>query len=286
MISDIHGNIRALDAVLDDIARQGVDQILCGGDVPNPFLRSLDAWLKLKALHIPIIRGNHEDYIVSYYSNHRPEIRSSVQFLPIQVVARHLGPQIAQEFAALPFDHVVAGPGGDDLYLCHASPLHNARSYIAGVDPKMADTLARIPARTIVAGHIHTQWSGRWRDKNLVICGSVGLPHHGKPEAEYAIFTHSQGEWRWDLRTVPYDHEGAMREYLESGAIEQGGPIAWMLYDELWCAEPRLAFFLPQLFRQTTARPTTLTEWAIAAQTYLKNIGRWADIQKRVPTAF
>lgn len=278
--------MRALDAVLDDIARQGVDQIYCGGDVPNPFFSSLEVWQKLRSLQIPIIRGNHEDYIVSYYSGNRPEIQTSVQFLPIQIVARHLGSVIAHEFAALPFDHLIAGPHGDDLYLCHASPLHNARSYIVGVDTKMAASFARVTARTIVAGHIHTQWAGKWQDKNLIICGSVGLPHHGKNEAQYALFAHMQGEWRWDLRTVPYDFEGAMHEYLESGALKQGGPIAWMLYDELWCAKPRLAYFLPTIYKSPTLPPTTLAEWSVAAQKYLKDIDRWSAIQKRCPTTF
>ena len=282
VISDIHGNMRALEAVLDDIERQGADQIVCAGDIPNPFLRSLDTWLKIKSMDIPIIRGNHEDYIVSYFSGDRAEIRESIQFQPIQVVARHLGPEIAREFASLPFDHLVAGPGGDDLYVCHASPQHNARSYIKGVDATMADSFARVKARTVVAGHIHSQWAGAWQGKNLVIGGSVGLPHHGKPEAEYVLFTHEHGEWRWDLRTVPYDFEGAMGEYLESGAIEQGGPIAWMLYDELWCAEPRLAYFLPTVLNKPETKPHSLKEWERACQAYLEKIGRWDALKGRL----
>jgi predicted phosphodiesterase len=281
VISDIHGNMHALEAALDDISRQDVDRIVCAGDVPNPFLRSREAWLKLKELGIPVIRGNHEDYIVSYYSGDRPEVHDSVQFQPIQIVARHLGPEIAREFAALPFDMLIPGPSGDDLYLCHASPQHNARSYLLGVDSAMQASFAeRVPAsaRTVVAGHIHTQWSGSFRDKNLVICGSVGLPHHGKPEAEYAILTHRGGAWRWDLRTVPYDLDAALAEYRDSGAFAQGGPIAWMIYDELLCGEPRLVHFLPALFAQTPAHSLSIEGWSAAAEAYLKKIGRWQTV--------
>ncbi len=230
VISDIHGNVHALEAVLEDISRQGVDRIVCAGDVPNPFLRSLDAWRMLQERGIPCLRGNHEDYIVSYFSGDRPEIRDSVQFRPIQAVAQHLGPDIAAEFARLPFDHVIPGPGGDDLYICHASPQHNARSYLRGVDDAMAAAFSRAgSARMVVAGHIHVQWSGSWQGRELVICGSVGLPHHGKPEAEYAVFTHQSGAWRPEFRLVPYDAQAAAREYVESGCLERGGPIAWLL---------------------------------------------------------
>jgi len=273
VISDIHGNMHALEAALDDISRQGVDRIICAGDVPNPFLRSLDAWKKLKALAIPVIRGNHEDYIVSYFSGDRPEIRDSVQFLPIQLVARHLGPEIAREFAMLPFDMHVPGPGGpgsDDLYICHASPLHNARSYILGVDSHMRDSFdKRVKARTVVAGHIHNQWSGSWSGKNLVICGSVGLPHNGKPEAEYAIFTHAHGAWTWQLRAVPYDVQAALKEYRDSGALEQGGPIASLLYDELLTAQARLVHFLPTVLSRPDAHKLSLEEWKKVSDTFL-----------------
>lgn len=282
VISDIHGNMPALEATLEDIAHQDVDQIVCAGDIPNPFLRSLEAWRRLKALGIPLLRGNHEDYITSYFSGDRPEVRESIQFLPIQLVARHLGPKIAEEFSALPFDYLLPGPGGDDLYVCHASPQHNARSYIQGVDAEMAKHFVPIRARTIVAGHIHSQWTGQWQDKTLVVGGSVGLPHHGKPEAEYVLLTHTRGAWRTDLRTIPYDQAAALKEYRESAAFIEGGPIAWMLYDELLAGEARLAYFLPEVLANPATKPKTLDDWSRAAELYLRRIDRWDGLMSKL----
>jgi predicted phosphodiesterase len=273
IISDIHGNYHAFEAVLDDIAHEHVDQIICAGDVVNPFLRSLDVWLKLKELKIPILRGNHEDYIVSYFEpGDRPEISQSVQFIPVQIVARHLGCEIAAEFKELPFDKIIRGPGGDELYICHASPEHNARSYIRGVDEVMAPTLTAIRARTIVAGHIHNQWSGAWRDKSLIIAGSVGLPHSGKPRPEYVIMAHEKGQWTPHFKSVAYDVEAALREYRESGCLERGGPVAWMLYDEILCAEARLAHFLPRILNRNP-KPVTLEDWKVSARAFLEEKG-------------
>lgn len=260
VISDIHGNLHALDAVLADIERERPDRVVCAGDIPNPFLRSLDAWLKLKAMGIPLLRGNHEDYIVSYFSGDRPEIRDSVHFQPVQIVARHLGEEIAREMSALPFDLLI-----DDLYICHASPQHNARSYIRGVDAEMARAFReRVrAAQTVVAGHIHTQWKGEWEGKRLVIGGSVGLPHHGEPEAEYVLLTRANtGQWYADLRTVPYDHEAAIREYRDSSAFAEGGPVARLLLRELQEARPILALILPKILAlPAEKRPRTLEEW-------------------------
>jgi predicted phosphodiesterase len=289
VISDIHGNIPALEAALDDIARERVDHLVCAGDIPNPLLRSLDAWQRLKRMGIPLLRGNHEDYIVSYHSGDRPEIRESPQFLPIQLVAQHLGPDVARELGQLPFDHVIEAPSsdrGEDLYVCHASPQHNARSYIKGVDSQMAASFEPIRARTIVAGHIHFPWQGQWQGRQLVIGGSIGLPHHGKPEAEYALLTYHRGSgWSADLRLVPYDQAAVLKEYRESSAFAQGGPIAWMLYDELLSCQARLAFFLPKILADPSTRPTTLDAWSKAVEAYLRQIGRW-DAIKRTTALF
>ena len=65
-ISDLHGNLPALEAVLADINSKEVDRVICNGDIVNPLKESLDVYLLLKEKNIPIIRGNHEDYIYDY----------------------------------------------------------------------------------------------------------------------------------------------------------------------------------------------------------------------------
>ena len=280
VISDLHGNYRALEAVLDQIERDPPDQIICAGDIVNPFLRSLDTWNKLKALKIPCVRGNHEDYVVDYFhSKRRPEIRDSVQFRPVQLVAQHMGQEIAAELANIPMEHVIQGPGGDELFICHASPGQNSRSPWMGIDAPMGEALRTQRAQTFVGGHIHHQWKGEWEGKSLVIAGSVGLPLSGEPKAQYVVLEHLRGAWSHQHKTIAYDQAGALREYRESGALELGGPIAWMLYDELWTAQYRLAHFFREFQKSGRLLPQTMEEWESQTIQFLHKINRWDSLR-------
>lgn len=285
VISDLHGNWHALEAVLADLAHERPDRVVCAGDIVNPFLRSRETWLKLKELRIPCVRGNHEDYVASYYRPElRPEIRDGAQFRPVQLVARHLGEEMARELSALPLEQVIPGPGGDDLYVCHASPGHNSRSYWLGIDPSMTAALRSIKARTIVGGHIHQQWTREWEDKTLIIAGSVGLPLGGEPRAQYVILEHGNANAGWQARhkTTAYDVEAALREYRESGCLERGGPIAWMLYDEIWTAQSRLVPFFKGLHQAGIPLPMDIGGLEGAAEGYLRAIDRWNALRSAI----
>jgi predicted phosphodiesterase len=283
VISDLHGNLFAIDAVLEDIRRQGADRIVCAGDIVNPFLGSLEAWQLLKGLKIPCVRGNHEDYMRAYYDpSIRPEVRDAVHFRPSQLVARHLGEELSRELAALPLTMTIPGPSGDDLFICHASPSINNRSYWLGIDDAMAADLKQVEARTIVAGHMHLQWSRAWEDKTLVVAGSVGLPLSSKPRPEYTMLDHRDGRWHVEPRTVAYDQRAAVDEFVERGCAKLGGPIGWMLLDELWSAEARLFHFLPRMGKLPGGLPQDLETWEREAEAYLRELGRWEAISDRV----
>ncbi len=273
VISDIHGNMHALEVVLADIKSQQVDQIICTGDIVNPFLRSLEAWELLKSLNIPCLRGNHEDYLAWYHHpdpNISSKIRDAYQFKPVQLVADHLGPNVVTELSLLPLTMQI-----DGLFLCHASPSINNKSYFFGIDAEMERDLNTVAHSMIVAGHIHYQWHRQWNEKSLVIAGSVGLPHRGKPHAEYVILTRSRTHWIFEHRTKEYDNQAALLEYRESGCVSRGGPTAWLLYDEIWCAKARLAKFLPNVFSRPQGPPRTRNEWEVLAREFLESIGRW-----------
>jgi len=281
IFADVHGNYHALEAVLDDIEREKVDYTICAGDMVNPFPDSLRVWRKLKALNIPMVRGNHEDYILAY---HAPpddsDIRTGIQFKPIQVLARQCDAQTLNEMAALPLTLTLPGPGGDDVLLCHASPSNNSRSYSVNIDEEMTADLSRMTAKTIVGGHIHMQWERHWRDKWLILTGSVGLPFKQIAAADYLLLTHRQGRWQAMHKSVPYNRQAAADAVLESGFLTYGGPIAWLMFDELVTSEMRLVPFLSKFCPKP--KPATMPDWQKWTQRYLEAIGRWEKIKPYV----
>ncbi len=281
--SDIHGNYRALEAVLDDIEKQRPDRIVCGGDIPNPLFRSKETWLKIKSLGIPIIRGNHEDYIVRYFYETDSEVAKSAQFQPIQLVAEHLGREIADDFAKLPLTHRIAGPSGlpeDDVFICHASPKINHRSYLHWMDPEMEQELRSTNAKTIISGHVHLPRSYEWDGRRLVTAGSVGIPFSGKPLAEYTVLNYSKEKsWEVEHRSVLFDVQGTLREFGESGMLSRGGPIAWLLYDEMLCQDQRLPKLFIWMREKGISRPHECSAWERIVKSYLESIDRWNTLK-------
>lgn len=275
-ISDIHGNLPALEAVLDDIENEKVDLTVCGGDIVNPLPTSVEVWNILKDLEIPTLRGNHEDYFAAYYKPElNPLVASSLQFLPTQVAANHFGKESTLEVSNLPFDLLVPGPGGDDIYFCHASPLHNAKSFFFGIPDEMAQSIRKVSSNTIVAGHIHEQYSREFEDKNLVIAGSVGIPHSRVPMAQYVIMEHHQ-KWTPRFKQIPFDHLNVVQTYQHTWC-KMGGPIAWLLLAELMTHHKMVAPFLHKL--RIEGFPEQLKEWELKAQTYLKSHSCWEKVQ-------
>ncbi len=260
IFADVHGNYHALEAVLDDIERERVDVTVCAGDMINPFPDSLRVWRKLKALNIPIVRGNHEDYILTYHNSPADnEIRTGVQFKPVQLLAQQLDAQTLAEIAALPLSLTIPGPGDDDVLVCHASPFSNSRSYAIHFDNEMTGDLTRISAKTIVGGHIHMQWEQRWQDKWLLLTGSVGLAFEGVAAADYLLLRRQNGRWRAEFRAVPYNRQAAADALAKSDFLTQGGPISWLMFDELATSEMRLVPFLSKFC--PNPKPATLPGW-------------------------
>jgi predicted phosphodiesterase len=272
--SDIHGNDEALAAILADIDRQHVDRTVCAGDAVNPFPGSTAVWETIKALNIPMVRGNHEDYMLAFHdpANHS-SMRGNVQYLPIQFAAERLSKMMIAEMANLPMTLTMPGPSGDDVLVCHASPDNTRRSFARHLDEAMAASLSLFSERVVVGGHIHMQWQKRWQGKLLILCGGAGLPLNGDPAAQYVILTHRNSEWDVEHRAVPYDHASMLQKVRESGFLDQGGPIGWLIYDELWTAERRIVPFLENL--GSKPEPSDQAGWQTVIREYLETIGRW-----------
>jgi len=220
-ISDIHGNLFALDAVLSDIDRRGVDLIVNLGDILSGPLLPRETADRLMALDLPTIRGNHERQVLSS-DPHSMGDSDRYAFETITVSQRDW-------LAALPPVLRVA----PDVFLCHATPDNDVDCYLEDiVDGELRPApLRRIEQRTgacdaslILCGHSHIPRLSRLPSGQVIVNpGSVGIQayegHHpgphtveiGSPHGRYAIAERSVGEWKVDFVAVPYDWDGASR---------------------------------------------------------------------------
>ena len=211
VISDIHGNRLALEAVLDDIAQHKVDAIFNLGDLVSGPLEPNWVLDILMDIDIPTIRGNHERELIDKTPQQMGQID---RFVQAQMEARHRG-----WINALPPTLAIL----DDIFLCHGTPTSDDDPWLDGwwdgrtsTSPDEASVAAKAEGfdyPVILCGHTHIPRAVRLKDGRLIVNpGSVGLQvNHGSPDARYATIELRDGKYYPSFHAVPYDHFAAAR---------------------------------------------------------------------------
>lgn len=244
VLSDIHGNVPALEAVIEDVAQFGADAVFVNGDVVSRGPCSLRAWQLVCERRDRdgwrLLRGNHEDYVVRSHAG----LESGASVPAIHRMSAHVAAQLGGEAPALgdlPDGDSVFLPGGAELRMRHAS----MRGNTDGIDPdaapeKLREQIAPPPA-CFVTGHTHRAFSLQVERTLLVNAGAVGSPADGDARASYVRIRWRDGAFDVESRRVDYDRERARRDYLDEAWLIGAGPLAALLYVELLHARPVLA---------------------------------------------
>ncbi|MEO1494102.1 MAG: metallophosphoesterase family protein [Pseudomonadota bacterium] len=235
-IADIHGNALALEAVLADIAAQGISDVVNLGD---HFSGPLDAGRTadiLMARGDLAICGNHDRWL----------IEQSPDQMGISDLAAHqkLGAHHLDWLRALP-----ATATRDDVFLCHGTPGSDTTYWLEAVAPDgtvhgapRADFERRadgISQSLILCAHTHLPRSVHLTGNRMIVNpGSVGCPGYtddapvfhkvesGSPDARYAILEHASGRWSVTFRNVPYDHMAAAQMAENAGRPDWASALA------------------------------------------------------------
>lgn len=244
VIADIHGNVPALEAVLDDLATQNVDEVLVGGDLVGRGPQGSRVVRRIRELGLESIGGNHEDYLSTFRRGEvPPEWREAEEWAASRWMAAELGRDDAAYIAELPF--AITRPG---LRLVHGTPRSNREGIGAWTaENELAAHLDEVPEPVLVCAHTHRALVIETEDRLVVNVGSVGLPFNRDPRAQYAIFTRDDthaSRWAVELRQVVYDLEKIFAIYESSGFLAHGGITARLLRLELELASPVLVPFL------------------------------------------
>jgi putative phosphoesterase len=198
---DIHGNLPALEAVLEEVRQAEVDLIVVGGDVfPGPM--SLESLKCLLGLDIPVrfIQGNGDREVLAQ----RAGVESSAIPEPFREVmrwsAQQLGPEDERVIASWPATLRVEIRGLGEVLFCHATP-RNDTEIFTRLTPEdcLLPVFEGLNVPLVVCGHTHMQFDRRIGDVRVVNAGSVGMPF-GKPGAYWLLLGPEV-----QLRHTPYD---------------------------------------------------------------------------------
>jgi predicted phosphodiesterase len=202
---DIHGNLPALDAVLSDVRRAGVDRIMVGGDVvPGPMPReTLRALLDLD-LPVEFISGNGEDEILRWMRGAETSTAPKHYWELLRWNAQQLRPEHEDLLASWPLTRRLAVAGIGDVLFCHATPRNNTEIFTrATAEDRLLPVFHGIDARVVVCGHTHMQFDRTVGPVRVVNAGSVGMPFQ-EPGAYWLLLGPDI-----QLRRTDYDYQQA-----------------------------------------------------------------------------
>jgi putative phosphoesterase len=225
VITDVHANLPALDAVFAKIERLGVDSIYCGGDLVGYGPHPSEVCAAIEARAIPTIYGNY-DYTIArdihdcgcaYVTQHDREIGQ----LSVEWTLAHTDRRAKDFMRGLPFD-VRFELGGERIRLVHGSP-RKVNEYL--FEDKPARTFERIAALAdcdvLVFGHTHKPWVHEYGGVRFVNCGAVGKPKDGDPRASFAVLESSNSGVSVSIERADYDALTVAREMRAVGLPEE-----------------------------------------------------------------
>jgi len=230
-ISDIHGNIDALEAVLADIERRDVDVTVNLGDIVSGPLMPVETADRLIPLALPTIRGNHERQLLATPLD---QMGQSDRYARDVLADKHLAwlSSLPASIRLTPDILVIHGGIDSDLtYLLERVTPEGRRAATAA---EVASSIENVDASLIICGHTHVPRSVMLADGHHVVNpGSVGLqayadvhpyPHtieNGSPHARYAIVEQTGTRWNVEFFEIEYDWERA------ATLAEQRGRADW-----------------------------------------------------------
>jgi putative phosphoesterase len=223
-ISDIHGNLFALEPALADLERHEVDRIVCLGDICfGP--QAHECLARVRELGCPIILGNWD----AWSTNGFPPADD-----PVGAMLYEIGAFWADLLT--PEDHEfvktfvptldVEAEDGTVIHCYHGSPKSFSDWIFATTpDAELEPLFGGVEATILVGGHTHLQMVRRFGRQMIINPGSVGQPFaewwpkpiRVAPWAEYGVIEVTEGGLHVDLRRVPIDVEGLLRFCLASG---------------------------------------------------------------------
>lgn len=232
VISDIHGNYKALEAFLDYIKQISIDGIICLGDyvTDSPYpQRTMELIYKMREQYTCyMLRGNREEYMIDNCQKDQGWKPSSCNGALFYTAKYILDKDIAF-FKSLPTADTVVIDGYPPITICHGTP-DNVRGNVLLEEHLKEQVLASISTDYVMGGHNHKQEIYEQQSKQIgsptrlyLNPGSLGLAIDGVGRhAQFAIVEGSKTQWIPTLYSIPYDVDAFLQDFTCSGLDEYG----------------------------------------------------------------
>ncbi len=225
VITDIHGNLPALQAALSRIEGLGVESVFCGGDLVGYGPHPNEICALIAERDIPTIYGNYdyaiardeEDCGCAYVTPHDRELGQ----LSVAWTLAHTSQASKGFMFGLPFD-LRFRVGDRDVHLVHGSP-RKVNEYLFEDKPaRLFERLATAERdHVLVFGHTHKPWAHEYGGVLFVNCGSVGKPKDGDRRGAFVVLTATADSVDVSIERVDYDADAVAAQIHDAGLPHQ-----------------------------------------------------------------
>jgi putative phosphoesterase len=235
VISDVHGNVPALQVVLENIESWNPDKLIVNGDLINRGPSSLQA-LRLVLDLFPdtiFLKGNHENFVINCGTEDEP--KSGIVY-EMRRFSHWTYAQVTQEIdriASWDENMDLDDLDGGSMHITHGTRLGDRD----GITPRTKDH--ELPEKIgsekdiFVTSHTHWPFIRRFNGTTVVNSGSVGTPFDRDYRSSYAQLSYSRGRWLADIIRLDYDRALTEQDYEQSGFMDAGGPLTRLMLMEL-----------------------------------------------------
>lgn len=209
-ISDIHSNLEALKAVLENIRERKVHKIYCLGDLVGYLNRPNEVVDIIRRESIESIIGNNDmDIVFEDFKDNKIKEWTYKTLTPENIrFIRNLKKDISISIE------------GNGIKLVHGS-LTSCKDYLREGEENTLEALLSLEEDILVAAHTHIPYIDFYNNKMMVNCGSVGKPKFGSPNASYALLTFEEDDVIAEIVEVEYNVEAAVTSLREDNFPEE-----------------------------------------------------------------
>jgi predicted phosphodiesterase len=219
VVSDTHGTLTALEAVLDDLRTQTVDEVLLGGDLTQGGRQPAEVLERLAGCGWPGVLGNADQAVLEVAAGGQPSEGGDEQLVAgLRWTAERLAEDQLAYLRELPHELRRRLPEGGELVLVHATPWSVHDVVLPDAPEDVAERmLAEANTRVLAYGHIHTAYQRRLPGGLLASVGAVAGSNDRDPRPAYSIFTFDGGDVTVEVRRVAYDAAAEVEALRASG---------------------------------------------------------------------
>lgn len=184
VISDVHSNLPALEAVLEEFDNRGVDEIICAGDLIGYYPYPNDVLNLISSREIKCVRGNHDEAVLTG----TPQNYKDTAIKTLKWTKNQIDEEKKDIIKSYPVERVEKY-NFLTVHVVHGSPLHPFTDYIypEDVDHRFIKENLNKSPDFLILGHTHEQFRVNIGETTVLNPGSVGQPRDGEKTAGYAI---------------------------------------------------------------------------------------------------